>query len=113
MQTDFYDQADTLYRHGSQYIQQAYTQLRIVHISVPSIRITGPDPPVLFPQVFSAALFEKKDILPEFLPARQRIHVSGSGKIARILTDGTLDPDTKPGWWDGPVQVVSGRQEVV
>lgn len=34
-------------------------------------------------------------------------------EIARILTDGTLDQDTKPGWRDGPVQVVSGRQEVV
>ena len=34
-------------------------------------------------------------------------------EIARILTEGTLDKDTKPGWRDGPVQVVSGRQEVV
>ena len=34
-------------------------------------------------------------------------------EVARILTEGTLDPDTKPGWRDGPVQVVSGRQEVV
>ena len=34
-------------------------------------------------------------------------------EIARILTEGTLDQDTKPGWRDGPVQVVSGRQEVV
>ena len=34
-------------------------------------------------------------------------------EIARILTDSTLDQDTKPGWRDGPVQVISGRQEVV
>ena len=34
-------------------------------------------------------------------------------EIARILTDGTLDKDTKPGWRDGAVQVVSGRQEIV
>ena len=34
-------------------------------------------------------------------------------ETARILTDGTLDPGTKPGWRDGPVQVISGRQEIV
>ena len=34
-------------------------------------------------------------------------------EIARILTEGTLEDGTKPGWRDGPVQVVSGRQEVV
>ena len=34
-------------------------------------------------------------------------------EIARILTEGTLEQDTKAGWRDGPVQVVSGRQEVV
>ena len=34
-------------------------------------------------------------------------------EIARILTDGTLEADAKPGWRNGPVQVVSGRQEVV
>lgn len=34
-------------------------------------------------------------------------------EIARILTEGTLDQDTKPGWRDGPVQVLSGRQEVI
>ncbi len=34
-------------------------------------------------------------------------------EIARILTDGTLDQDTRPGWRDGPVQVVSGRQEII
>ena len=34
-------------------------------------------------------------------------------EIARILTEGTLDEGTKSGWRDGPVQVVSGRQEVV
>ena len=34
-------------------------------------------------------------------------------EIARILTEGTLEEGTKPGWRDGPVQVVSGRQEVV
>lgn len=34
-------------------------------------------------------------------------------EIARILTEGTLEEGTKPGWRDGPVQVVSGRQEIV
>ncbi len=34
-------------------------------------------------------------------------------EIARILTDGTLEDGAKPGWRDGPVQVVSGRQEAV
>lgn len=34
-------------------------------------------------------------------------------EIARILTDGTLEEGTKQGWRDGPVHVVSGRQEVV
>lgn len=34
-------------------------------------------------------------------------------EIARILTEGTLEGGTKPGWRDGPVQVVSGRQEIV
>ena len=34
-------------------------------------------------------------------------------EIARILTEGTLEEGTKSGWRDGPVQVVSGRQEVV
>ena len=34
-------------------------------------------------------------------------------EIARILTEGTLESGTKPGWRDGPVQVISGRQEVV
>ena len=34
-------------------------------------------------------------------------------EIARILTEGTLDKDTKSGWRDGPVQVISGRQEVI
>ncbi len=34
-------------------------------------------------------------------------------EIARILTEGTLEEGTKPGWRDGPVQVVSGRQEVI
>ena len=34
-------------------------------------------------------------------------------EIARILTEGTLETGTRPGWRDGPVQVISGRQEVV
>lgn len=34
-------------------------------------------------------------------------------EISRILTEGTLENGTKPGWRDGPVQVVSGRQEIV
>lgn len=34
-------------------------------------------------------------------------------EIARILTEGTLEEGTKPGWRDGAVQVISGRQEVV
>ena len=34
-------------------------------------------------------------------------------EIARILTDKTLEPGTKPGWRDAGVQVVSGRQDVV
>ena len=34
-------------------------------------------------------------------------------EIAGILTEGTLENGIKPGWRDGPVQVVSGRQEVV
>lgn len=34
-------------------------------------------------------------------------------EIARILTDGTLEDDAKHGWRDGPIHVVSGRQEVV
>ena len=34
-------------------------------------------------------------------------------EIARILTEGTLEDGTKPGWRDGPVHVISGRQEVV
>lgn len=34
-------------------------------------------------------------------------------EIARILTEGTLEEGTKPGWRNGPVQVVSSRQEVV
>ncbi len=34
-------------------------------------------------------------------------------EVARILTDGTLDQDLKSGWRDGPVQVISGRQEAV
>lgn len=34
-------------------------------------------------------------------------------EIARILTDGTLEEGTKSGWRDGPVRVISGRQEVV
>ena len=34
-------------------------------------------------------------------------------EIARILTEGTLEEGTKPGWRDGPVHVVSGRQEIV
>ncbi len=34
-------------------------------------------------------------------------------EIARILTKGTLDEDTKPGYRDSGVQVMNGRQEVV
>ena len=34
-------------------------------------------------------------------------------EIARLLTEGTPEQDVRPGWRDGPVQVVSGRQEVV
>lgn len=34
-------------------------------------------------------------------------------EIARILTEGTLEEGVKPGWRDGPVQVISGKQEVV
>jgi len=34
-------------------------------------------------------------------------------EIARILTEGTLEANTKPGWRDAGVQVISGRQEVV
>ena len=34
-------------------------------------------------------------------------------EIARILTEGTLEDDAKPGWRNGPVRVISGRQEVV
>ena len=34
-------------------------------------------------------------------------------EISRILTDGTLEEGVKSGWRDGPVHVISGRQEVV
>ena len=34
-------------------------------------------------------------------------------EISRILTDGTLEEGVESGWRDGPVQVVSGRQEIV
>lgn len=34
-------------------------------------------------------------------------------EIARILTEGTLEKGVISGWRDGPVQVISGRQEVV
>ena len=34
-------------------------------------------------------------------------------EIARILTEGTLDEDVKPGYRDAGVQVMSGRQEVI
>ena len=34
-------------------------------------------------------------------------------EIARILTAGTLEDETKHGWRNGPVYVISGRQKVV
>ena len=67
--------------------------------------------PYIIPETIRQLLYDQ---FPEHSVSRKAcINEALVLEIARILTNGTLDKDTKPGWRDGPVQVISGRQEVV